>query len=86
MRSSLFYPAPLLNEPGGKGARELPYEKDWDAGRVQFSKESQYFYQQSYRLGWIEGQIGRKIKGKLKLPYFIISVVKSATLKHIKFK
>ena len=65
MRSSLFYPSRMLNEPG-PGARELPYEKDRDAGWVQFITENQYFYPQSYRLGWIERQIGGKIKEKLK--------------------
>ena len=48
------------------GTRELSLEKDRDAGRVQFTTENQYFYPQSYRLGWIERQIGGKIKEKLK--------------------
>lgn len=36
------------------GARELPYEKDRDAGRAHFRTENQYFYPQSYRLGRVQ--------------------------------
>ena len=65
------------------GARELPYQKDRDAGRAHFSTENQYLYPTELSLRVDRGANWEENKRKIKELYFIISVVKMRLLKHV---
>ena len=83
MRSSLFYPARMLNEPGGKGTAIRKRQGCW-SGTVQYREPiflpSELSLMVDREANWGEN------KRKIKELYFIISVVKMRQLKHIKFK
>lgn len=85
MCSSLFYPALVLNEPGGKGTPIRKRQGCW-SGTVQYRKPiflpSELSLMVDREANW--GGNKRKIKKYIYLS--IISVVKMRQLKHIKFK
>ena len=83
MHSSLFYPARMLNEPGGKGTAIRKRPGCW-LGTVQYREPIFLPTELSLRVDR-EANWGES-KGKIKELYFIISVVKMRQLKHIKFK
>lgn len=85
MCSSLFYPARMLNEPGGKGTAMGKRPGCW-LGTVHYREPIFLPTELSLRVdgeaNW--GENKRKIKKYIYL--FIISVVKMRQLKHIKCK
>ena len=85
MCSSLFYPARMLNEPGGKGTAIGKRPGCW-LGTVHYREPIFLPTELSLRVDGEANWGENKRKIKIYIYLLIISVVKMRQLKHIKFK